>query len=148
MRIHRRSLAVVVVAFAVAGVAAADQKIQAKDLPTAVQKAVQEETRGATIKGYSKEIEGGKTIYEVETLVNGHSRDLLFDAAGTLVAAEEATALDAVPGPVKTALEARGKLLSVETVTKGTRVTYEGIVQKNGRKTEVVVDADGKPARP
>ena len=37
------------------------------------------------IKGYAREVEGGKTLFEVETTVNGHSRDLLFDAKGTLV---------------------------------------------------------------
>jgi uncharacterized membrane protein YkoI len=149
MRIHRLSLAAVVMAFAVAGVAAAgDKKIQAKDLPPAVQKAVQEQTKGATIKGYSTETEDGKTMYEVETLVNGHTRDLLFDATGALVSAEEATAVDAVPAPVKAALEARGKVLSIETITKGKTILYEGVVQKNGKKTEVVVDADGKPAKP
>jgi len=127
---------------------AADKKIQAKDLPPAVQKAVQEATKGATIKGYSKEVENGKTEYEVETMVNGHSRDLLFDPAGNLIAAEEAVALDAVPAAVKAAFEARGKVLLVETVTKGTTVTYEAQIQKNGRKSEVVVSADGKPVKP
>src|SRR5258705_3186743 len=64
---------------------AADKKITAQDLPPAVAKAVQDETKGATIKGYSKEVEHGKTMYEVETTLNGKSRDLLFDAAGKLV---------------------------------------------------------------
>jgi uncharacterized membrane protein YkoI len=147
MRIHRLSLAAVVVAFAVAGVAA-DKKIQPKDLPPAVQKAVQDATKGATIKGYSKEVEDGKTMYEVETMVGGHTRDLLFDESGNLVSAEEATALDAVPAPARAAFETHGKLLTVETITKGKTVVYEGVVQKNGKKTEVVVDADGKPAKP
>jgi uncharacterized membrane protein YkoI len=131
-----------------ASLAAADKKIQAKDLPPAVQKAIPEETKGATIRGYAKEVEGGKTMYEVETTVNGHSRDLLFDATGRLVEAEEATTLDAVPAAVKLTLEARGKVLSVETVTKGKAVTYEGVVEKNGKKSEVAVTADGKPIKP
>jgi uncharacterized membrane protein YkoI len=147
MTMRTLPLAATVLALA-AGVAAADKKIQAKDLPPAVEKAVREETRGATIKGYSKEVEHGKTKYEVETLVNGHTRDLLFDATGHLIAAEEAVSVDAVPAPVKTALEARGKVLSVETVTKGNTITYEAQVEKNGKKSEVVVGADGRPAKP
>jgi uncharacterized membrane protein YkoI len=141
------SLAATVLALGVTALFAADKKIQAKDLPPAVQKAVQEETKGATIKGYAKEVENGKTMYEVETTVNGHSRDLVFDAAGTLVAAEEAIGLDAVPAAVKSALEARGKVLAVETVTKGKTVTYEAQIEKNGKKSEVVVDASGKPVK-
>lgn len=142
------SLAVALSMLSAASAGAADKKIAAKDLPPAVATAVQAETRGATIKGYSKEVENGKTMYEVETTVNGHSRDLLFDATGKLITAEEQVTLDSVPAPVKTALEAKGKVLLVETVTTGGNVTYEAQVQKNGKKSEVVVDAAGKPVKP
>ena len=127
---------------------AADKKITAKDLPPAVAKAVQDETKGATIKGYSKEVENGKTMYEVETTVNGHTRDLLFDPAGKLVTTEEQVELNSVPAPVKAAFEAKGKVLLVETVTTGGKVTYEAQVEKNGKKSELVVDAAGKPVKP
>ena len=147
MNIRLFSLTTIVLALGVTALFAAEKKIQAKDLPPAVQKAVQEETTGATIKGYSQEVENGKTMYEVETTVNGHSRDLLFDATGTLAEAEEAIGIDAVPAAVKSALEARGKVLTVETVTKGKTVTYEAQVQKNGKKSEVAVDATGKPVK-
>jgi hypothetical protein len=35
-----------------------------------------------------------------------------------------------------------------QSVTKGTAVTYEGVVQKHGRKSEVAVDAGGKLIKP
>src|SRR5256885_14644695 len=114
-----------------AGLAAADKKVQLKDLPAAVQKTVRaEEAKGAKIVGLATEVEGGKKMYEVETTVNGHTRDLLLNAAGTIAETEEETALDAVPTAVKTALQARGKVSKVETVTKGARVTYEAVVEK------------------
>jgi uncharacterized membrane protein YkoI len=122
---------------------AAEAKIQAKDLPPAVQRAVQDATKGATIKGYAREVEGGKTMFEVETTVNGHSRDLLFDASGTLVEIEEAIRLDAVPTAVRTALQARGHVRSVERVTRGNTVTYEATIERNGKKLEIAVAADG-----
>jgi uncharacterized membrane protein YkoI len=135
----------IVVAVGLLGLAAADKKIQLKDLPQPVQKAVQqEEAKGATIVGLASETEGGKTMYEVETTVSGHTRDLLFDASGTLVETEEETPLGAVPAAVKTALEARGKVLKVETLTKGGTVTYEAQIEKNGKKSELEVDANGK----
>jgi uncharacterized membrane protein YkoI len=135
----------IVVAIGLVGLAAADKKIQMKDLPQPVQKAVQqEEAKGVQIVGLASEVEGGKTMYEVETTVNGHTRDLLFDAAGALVETEEETPLSAVPAAVKTALEARGKVLKVETLTKGSTVTYEAQVEKNGKKSDVEVDANGK----
>jgi uncharacterized membrane protein YkoI len=136
----------IVVAVGLVGLAAAgDRKIQMKDLPQPVQKAVQQEqAKGVQIVGLASEVEGGKTMYEVETTVNGHTRDLLFDAAGALVETEEETPLSAVPAAVKTALEARGKVLKVETLTKGSTVTYEAQVERNGKKSEVEVDANGK----
>jgi uncharacterized membrane protein YkoI len=139
--------ALAIAALSVFGLAAAEKKIQMKDLPPAVQKAVQEETKGAKIVGVAQETEHGKTMYEVETMVNGHSRDLIFDAAGKLDTAEEAVDVAALPPAVKAAFEAKGKILKAETVTKGTKVTYEAQVQKGGKKSEVVVDADGKPIK-
>ena len=133
----------VALAVAVIGLTAAEKKIQMKDLPAAVQKAVQqEEARGATVKSIVAEKEGGKTMYEVETMVSGRSRDLIFDATGKIVEVEEEVSIDAVPAPVKAALEAAGKVIKVETLTKGAKVTYEAQIEKNG--TEIAVDAAGK----
>jgi len=126
-------------------VVAVEKKIQRKDLPAAVQTAVQqEESNGATVKNIVAEKEGGRTVYEVEMTVRGHTRDMLFDAAGTVIESEEEVSLDAVPAPVKAALEARGTVVKVEVVTKGANVTYEGHIEKNGKKSEVAVDAAGR----
>jgi uncharacterized membrane protein YkoI len=125
---------------------AAEKKMKLADLPAPVQKTVQEQTKSAELKGLSKEVEDGKTFYEIETTANGKSRDLLVDPEGQIVEVEEATTLDAVPAPVKAALEKaaqKGKILTVETVTKGTAVSYEAVVSKNGKKSEVAVEADG-----
>jgi hypothetical protein len=125
---------------------AAETAVRMKDLPPAVQKTVTEQTKGARIKGMSKEVEKGKTMYEVETMVNGKSRDLLIDASGSLVSVEEPVAIDSIPAPAKAALEklaAGGKIKGVESVTKGQTVTYEAIIVKGVKKSEVVVAADG-----
>src|SRR5207244_5560798 len=104
--------------------AGADQKIQMNDLPSVVRDAVERETKGATVKGLAKEVEHGKTFYEAETEINGHARDLLFDGTGHLIEVEEQIEIDSAPAAVTTALAARGKILRLEAVTKGTRVTY------------------------
>lgn len=141
-------LTIVVVATILAGITAADKKVQMKDLPAAVQKTVQaEEAKGAKIVGLATEVEGGKKIYEIETTVGGHTRDLLLDSTGRILETEEETSLEVIPAAVKTALEARGKVGKVETVTKGTRVTYEATVERNGKKSEVAVNAAGKPIK-
>ena len=131
--------------------AAQETKVQMKDLPPAVQKTVQEQTRTAKLRGLSKEIENGKTFYEAETTVNGKSRDVLIDPNGTVVEVEEATSLTAIPEAARKALQQNagtaGKILSVETVTRGSAVSYEAVIQKGGKKSEFAVNADGSPAK-
>lgn len=120
-----------------------DKPIKMKDLPPAVQKAAHEQTKGAELKGLSKEVENGKTFYEVETVVNDHGRDLLLDKTGTLVEVEEEVALDSIPAPVKSAIAkkaAGGKITKVEMITKGPSVSYEAAITKTGKKLEVAVN--------
>jgi hypothetical protein len=45
---------------------AQEKKIKRQELPPAVEKTVAEQSQGATIKGFSTEVEAGKTLYEVE----------------------------------------------------------------------------------
>jgi len=125
---------------------AAETAVKMKDLPPAVQKTVAEQTKGARIKGMSKEVEKGITMYEIEIMVNGKSRDLLIDASGSLVSVEEPVAIDAIPPAAKAALEklaAGGRIKGVESVTKGQTVSYEAVIVKGMKKSEVVVAADG-----
>lgn len=125
---------------------AAEKPVKMKDLPAAVQKTVQEQIQGADLKGLSKEVENGKTFYEAETMRDGKSRDILMDTSGQIIEVEEATTLESVPAPVRTALQkvaGKGKIVKVETVTKGGVVSYEAVVSKNGKKSEVALSADG-----
>ncbi|HEX3746228.1 MAG TPA: hypothetical protein VHW09_19950 [Bryobacteraceae bacterium] len=130
---------------------AREVKVQMKELPPAVQKTVLEQTRTASLRGLTKEVENGKTFYEAETTVNGKSRDVLIDSSGAVVEVEEATSLEAIPAAARKALEqeagASGKILTVETVTRGTAVSYEAEMQKGGKKSEYAVHADGSRAR-
>lgn len=127
----------------------APAKLDLKTLPAAVRATVEAETKNATLKGLSKEVEKGKTQYEVETMVNGRTRDLLVDPAGTVLEVEEQLDLQSAPAPVKAALETKGKLLRLETLTKGSVVTYEALVQaKSGKKSEISLDASGKAIKP
>jgi uncharacterized membrane protein YkoI len=90
------TLAVVAIVFPAR---AQEKKIQRSDLPPAVQKTVDEVSRGATIKGFSTEVEDGKKIYEVELTVNGHGKDISMDAQGHVLEVEEETPLESVPPP-------------------------------------------------
>jgi uncharacterized membrane protein YkoI len=123
-----------------------EAKVTLKDLPPAVQKAVQNLIKGAELKGLFKEKENGKTVYEVETIKNGKTRDALIDAGGAVLEIEEGTTLNEIPGPAKAAMEKAatgGKVTKVETVTKGGVTNYEVAIAKAGKDSEIKVKADG-----
>ena len=129
---------------------AAEKSIKMKDLPAAVQKTIQEQTKGAEVKGISKETEKGKTLYEVETVVNGKTRDMMVDASGKVTVIEQEVTLDSIPAAAKAAIEkqaAGGKITKVETLTQGDAVTYEAAVTKGSKKSEITVKADGTPVK-
>ena len=107
---------------------------------------MKDQTKNATLVGVTKEVEKGKTQYELETKANGKTRDLIIDESGAIVLVEQEVSLDSIPAPAKAAIEkkaAGGKITKVETLTKGNTVTYEAALQKGLKKSEVTVTADG-----
>ena len=129
---------------------AAEKKIQMTDLPPAVRQAVQEQTKGAQIKGMSMEKENGRMEYEVETVLDSKSRDLTFDANGTLIEVEQEVGIESLPAAARAAIEKRsvgGKIVKVETVTRGSVTTYEAQYTKAGHSHEIGVKADGSPVK-
>jgi uncharacterized membrane protein YkoI len=130
---------------------AAETKVAMKDLPPAVQKTVQEQTKGAEIKGISRETENGKTTYEVETVVGGKHRDMEIDAQGMVTEVEEETTLDGIPAAARAAFEkkaAGGRIAMVETLTRGGATFYEAhYTDKSGKKHEMQVKPDGSEVK-
>ena len=144
-----RSLCVLaLLALATVSTRAQEQRVRLKDLPPAVQKAVREQSKGARLRGLSKEVEAGKTVYEAELLVNGHNKDLLLDADGNVLEIEEQVARAALPEPVKAALAkeaGKNRVLLIESITKGGQLTaYEAHLRKGGKAVELKFAPDGK----
>ncbi len=139
---------VMLVGSAVAQKTKAPKSLQIKDLPAAVQKTVQDNLKGATIKTIGKETEDGVVQYEVESVLNGKARDFNVDLKGNLLVMEEATTLDAIPASAKAAILKKvgdGKLGAVETLSKpGQPMLYEGAYRdKAGKSHAILVKADG-----
>jgi len=139
-----------VVGLALAGtVFAQEKRIKRSELPTAVEKTVVEQSKGATIRGFSEEKENGRTTYEAEMLVNGHTKDVQMDANGAVIEIEEQLDIQAVPAGVRAGLQAKagkGKITKIESITKKDKlVAYEAQVVTDGKKSEVQVGSDGKP---
>ena len=127
---------------------AQEHKIARTALPAAVEKTVQANTQGATIKGFATEMEGGKKVFEAETVVNGHTRDLQIAADGTLNEIEEEVAFDKLSPAVQKALTGKAgsaKIVKVESLTKKDKlVAYEAATLKGTRKGEVQVGPNGE----
>jgi hypothetical protein len=125
----------------------AGTRIKVEDLPKPVLTALQKMTQGATVLGASKEKENGRMTYEVETKVDGKSRDLTFDATGALLEVEQEVAIDGIPTAAREAIEKRaggGVIAKVESVSAGSQVSYEADIKGlSGKKMEVAVNADG-----
>ena len=142
------SLALAVSWLFAVSLAAQEKRVQKSDLPAAVQKTADEQSKGATVKGYNKEIENGKVEYEVELMVNGHSRDVSMDPQGNVLEVEEEVALNSLPPAVSAGLRqkaGKGTIRKVESLTKhGTLVSYEAQVLTGGKRSEIQVGPDGK----
>ena len=138
-----------IVAMLLPGSALAADKLKLEDLPKPVQETVKAQTTNATLAGLAKEKEDGKTVYEVETKLNGKARDLMVASDGKIVSVEEETDIASIPAPAREAImkkAAGNKIKIVETLTKGSEVSYEAeIIGKNGKTTEFGVNADGSP---
>jgi uncharacterized membrane protein YkoI len=96
------------------------------------------------MRAISVEKKNGITFYEVETTTRtGVQRDLLFSADGALSETEQLLATKEWPRPVVDAMRKEGRIKSIERLVKGSEITYEVTVAKNGREREIEVRADG-----
>jgi hypothetical protein len=126
---------------------APEKKLQKQDVPKAVLEAFEKAYPKAEAKGFAKEMEDGKTEFEVESIEGTIHRDIQYAPDGTVLVIEESMAVENLPAAVQDALKkdfAKGTVTTSEKVTKGSVVHYELVVQGKRKTVEVVFDADGK----
>ncbi len=125
-----------------------ERSIKRSQLPAAVEKTVAANAANARVRGFSEEKENGKTFYEAEFVVDGHSRDVLMDPEGNIVEVEEQVPLDKLPANVRAGIVAqagKGKITSVESITKHDAiVAYEAHILTGKKHTEVQVGPEGQ----
>jgi hypothetical protein len=63
----------------------AEHRIAKSDLPAVVSKTADARSAGAAIVGYAKDVEKGKTEYEVQLMVDGHTKDVMIDPLVTFL---------------------------------------------------------------
>lgn len=128
---------------------AQERKVKRSELPPAVQRAADEQSKGATVREYSTERDEGRLTYEVALTVRGRGRDVTMDSAGTVLEIEDEVPFDSLPAAVREGLHAlagSGTIGKVESLTKrGTLVAYEAHVRNGDKRSEIQVGPDGKP---
>jgi len=107
----------------------------------------------ATIKHVAKETEGGKTVYEVESVDNGRGRNLIYSPDGTVVTIEDEMTEAEFPAAVAAAIVKRYPKATITlreklTTPKSPVVQYEAELKGAGIVTEVILTVDGKWVSP
>ena len=135
------------------GVWADEEKIPLDKLPKAVVEAVKKRFPKAEMKEASKEVEDGKTTYEVTVVDDKQNIDVTLTPEGALVSIEKEIAVKDLPKVIADAVMAKypkGKMTKAEEVIKvkdgkETLEYYEVILTDGDKKDiEVQIFPDGK----
>jgi hypothetical protein len=154
MKLHRYKLAasaLLAIAACATSALAQEQKMSCTAVPTVVREAFAKAFPKAAIKGCAKEIETGKTSYEISSIEGRTRRDVLFYADGTLIVVEEAVPFSSVPEPVQQAVHKRypgGEILLAEKVMRDATVLFEFRIRHRGKRVETVFDPGGNEVKP
>jgi hypothetical protein len=124
------------------------ESVTLADVPAAVK---------TTLKGYAADTEVKKTelgdqdgskVYEFDIEKGARKFEVSVTPGGKFMGTEEEIQLADMPAPAQATLKTQAgsnKLSGFEKAEdENHQVTYEGVIEKNGKKTEVAVDAAGK----
>src|SRR5262249_26252192 len=127
-----------------------EERVSLAQLSGPARATVEKVAAGGTIDQIDKEIERGKTVYDVEATVGGkHVEFLIADADGAVLGTEVPINFDELPEAVR---RAAGKYFGTVTGLKAMKgveygeTSYEIEGRKNGKMIEVAFDPSGKRA--
>jgi uncharacterized membrane protein YkoI len=138
---------VMMAGFATNILAQTQKKYTVKDLPEAVGSAFKKSYPNAVIKVVDKEVENGKTFYEVESMDGTLKRDLLYTPDGKAYEIEESIAAAELPAAVNKAVSKeypKGKVGKAERTTKEGAVQYDLSIKSGKKMFSVSIAPDGK----
>jgi hypothetical protein len=122
---------------------AKEKKVKPADLPPAVQSAVDQETSGAKVSGYTKETVEGETLYRASLYANRRPRVITIAADGTVISIDDRITWESIPVDVQTALTTaadKGSLGDFHSVSaNGKIVSYNAKVERKGNWDRVSV---------
>jgi uncharacterized membrane protein YkoI len=128
-----------------------EQDVTLAEISEPARATVNQEVAGGQVNKITKEVERGKTVYDVEATVGGkHMEYLIADKDGELLGTEVPIEFSQLPEPVRAAAEKYFGTSSGLTVMKGVEygeTQYEIEGPKNGKTVEVTFDPAGKRAK-
>ncbi len=143
-----RTFFVATVALGIAAISGTQAQTMTKEqLPKAVVSAFEKAYPSATLKAASREKNGNKTCYELESMDGAQARDIIYAADGTVIEIEESITPESLPTSVVQALHKRfpnAPVKKAEKLIRGTVVEYEVVTTVGKQGNEVIMDEKGK----
>lgn len=120
-----------------------EEEVEIKDLPSAVAAALKARFPKAELEEAAKEVEDGKTIYEVEIEDDDATRTVSVSSAGKILEIETELDGDEIPAFILQAVEARYPKAEIEKAEQAEvdgHFTYELLIEKaDGDHVELVL---------
>lgn len=133
---------------------AKETRMTKKQMPPAVLAAVEKKYPDAKQTGYGKEVEDGKTAWEVKLEKGAQKLEVSLSADGKFLAEETVVSMKELPEAVTKALAAskygKWKAVKAEKIVNGEdeqKVNYEIALSNGKQKAEVVFDSSGAIAK-
>jgi hypothetical protein len=125
-----------------------EEKVPLEKVPKEVMDAVKKKFPDAKIVGAEKEVEGGKTYFEVAIKNKEQNIEVILTPEGKITAVEAEISAKDLPKDVTAALDKKypkAVIKKVEEITKDDKVSYEVMLATADKKTlEVTFDPKGK----
>jgi uncharacterized membrane protein YkoI len=127
-----------------------ETRVGVQEMSPPARATVEKVTAGGRVEQVSKEVERGRTVYDVEATVGGkHLEFLIADSNGELLGTEVPIEFGELPEPVRSAAQQYFGTSAGLTAMKGveygeTQYEIEGL--RNGKRVEVSFDPRGKRA--
>lgn len=124
-----------------------EQAIKKGEVPHPILAAFEKSYPKAKVKGYSKEMDKGKAVYEIESTEGKMLRDVTYDEGANLVSVEESLPFAKLPQAVKAAVKKefpKSKAIRCEKIQKGATTEFEVVMKSGKKQQEIVFDGDGK----
>jgi hypothetical protein len=125
-----------------------DDVVPMAKVPKVVRDTLSQYAKESEVESASKGDVDGTKVYEFDIVQGARKFEVAITPKGVFFGSEEVVQLADVPDAARATFDKQaqgGKIVSLEkAVDKNKKTSYEAIIEKSGKQTEVVVDPTGK----